>query len=108
MKTNTEEKKPKMKLYLLTHSESLGYDAYGSVVVVCESEEVARLMHPNGNHIQWIPALKGWYNTISLNAGRMGNVWVNPADVVVTQLSNSVVPKFSDQRYVVCASFHAG
>ena len=38
-----------MKLYLLTQSESTGYDTYDSCIVCAENEEEVKLINPNYN-----------------------------------------------------------
>lgn len=62
-----------MKIYLLTQNETVSYNTYVSCVVVAESKEMARKIHPTGcvwdvcnvrdaggNFIRW----SGWNQTV--------------------------------------------
>lgn len=48
-----------MNLYLLTQHSNRGYDTYDSMVVAAESEEDARLMHPETGHF-WHFGIEKW------------------------------------------------
>lgn len=41
-----------MNIYLLTQSETIGYDVYDSMVVVAESAEEAKKIHPHDDYIK--------------------------------------------------------
>jgi hypothetical protein len=77
-----------VKLYLLEQTVVDGYDTFDSCVVVAESEQSAKLMHPAGDSI-----------------GEDSYTWPNnPADVKATYLGLAEDPT----PRVVCASFNAG
>lgn len=85
-----------MKLWLLTQEVATGYDTYDSCVVVADTEELAKDMHPS-------------QYTRKLNLLRSTHYpsydWAqDPADVSATLLGDATDPT----RRVVCASFHAG
>ena len=48
-----------MNLYLLTQIENTGYDTYDNCVVISNSIEKAKLIHPNG-HAKYNPNVKGY------------------------------------------------
>lgn len=78
------------KLFLIYQKVSNGYDTYDSAVVVAESEEEARKIHPSG--YKW----DDW----------TGYSWCNPEDVKVEFIGNA--RKDLENKTVVCASFNAG
>lgn len=81
-----------MNLYLLFQNENDRYDTYDSCVVIAESEELAKLIHPNGD--KW----NGEWE-------QFGNYsWAHPDNVKVKLLGTSVDSK----EQVVLASFNAG
>ena len=81
-----------MKLYLISQSENGGYDTYDSAVVVAESEERARMMHPSDGKIYPWPS---W-----------SNAWATkPENISVDYLGEAKEPS---AECVVIASFNAG
>lgn len=42
-----------MNLYLVSRTDSIGYDEYDAFVCVAESEEQALSLHPDGGTIEW-------------------------------------------------------
>lgn len=91
-----------MKLFLLSQNSVNGYDTYDSCVVVAESEELARQIHPDGGTLE---QYKGNDNL----PRRWHYDWTTDSkDVTVTYLGE-YVPGDHDADYpVVCASFNAG
>lgn len=79
-----------MNLYLISQHFNIGYDTYDSAVVVANTEEEARNMHPRG------AAYDRMYDDY---------VWASPEHVVVKWLG--IAAQF-DAPEVVCASFNAG
>lgn len=78
-----------MKLWLIQASTS-GYDVYDSAVVQAETEEAAKLIHPNGGSLQ-----NSFYDS-----------WVsNPGEVRATYLGESA---YDPTDIVICSSFNAG
>ena len=82
-----------MNLYLLTQDEENGYDTYDSVVVAAESEDEARLIHPNS----WTD--NPW------NRKYRGDWCKEPESVTVEKIGKAKTGTLSG---VVLASFNAG
>jgi hypothetical protein len=83
-----------MNLYLLTQNNNNGWDTYDSCVVVANSEEEARLIHPNGdiwNGHKYPSRSRSWANT--------------PDSVMVELIGNAINLK---ENTVVISSFNAG
>lgn len=81
-----------MNIYLLTQEKKNNYDTYDSCVVIAESENAARNMHPsNGSSLAENPLDKTWVS--------------DPNDVNVTLIGRAINKHV---REVVCASFNAG
>ena len=77
----------RMKLFLLSQSESNGYDTYDGVVVCAPNEDAARRISP-------------CYN------GEFGPEWCSSPDKVTVQLIGDAEPGLP--AGVVCSSFYAG
>jgi len=75
-------------LYLLSQSQTRGYDTYDSCVVCAESEEAAKQINPDG---EWNKSYRAWCKT--------------PEDVTIECLG---VAKPSLQVGVIISSFNAG
>ena len=93
-------------LYLIqTNEEYTGYDTYDSAVVCAESEEQARLIHPDGFSLftngRFVYKKNGYVSHSSDFDG-----WVHPNDVQVTFVG--VAAKGMQPGTVVCASYNAG
>ena len=85
-----------MKLFLISQTERDGYDTYDSAVVCAESENDARLMHPDGDMADFDTAVFSMRN----------RSWCGYAsDVTVQYLGEA---DKSIQRGAVCASYRAG
>lgn len=88
-----------MKLWLLTQEIATGYDTYDSCVVVADTEELAKDMHPCTYDNRFLSEQKNenqptWYWDWAQNL----------ADVTATCLGDALDPT----RRVVCSSFNAG
>jgi len=85
-----------MNIYLLSQSKTTGYDTYDSAVVISNSEEEARNIHPDTFCNESNFSEEKW----------SGNDWCRPEDVDVICLGKA------DERYVsavvICSSFNAG
>jgi hypothetical protein len=81
-----------MKLWIIKQNMNNDYDTYSDAVVCADTEEEARLIHPNG-YDDW----DGTDNTFS--------TWCGYKDVVVEYIGEA---KEGLKKGVVCASFHAG
>lgn len=84
-----------MKLYHISQSEQTGYDTYDSAVVVAESEDAARIMHPDT--LSNIPRHDvGSYPDWTNDPSKVQVIYLGIADASITE------PR------VICASFNAG
>lgn len=81
-----------MKLYLLSQSVNNEYDTYDSCVVAAESEEEAKLIHPNG------------FGTMP-NDGKYDS-WVRTVGEVECKYIGEAGEGI--EQGVICASFNAG
>jgi hypothetical protein len=78
---------------------SLGYDSYSEFVVVAESAEEARSIHPSGS------GLSGWMHS--------GGDWIDfeeRSKLIVTHIGVTITggPAMFHSGQVIVASFHAG
>lgn len=85
-----------MNLYLISQDKNLRWDTYDSAVVCANSEEDARIIHPDG---------RSNYCPKSPESSMFTHDWTTPANVQVKLIgvSDDNIP-----RGVVCASFNAG
>ena len=84
----------------------LGYDTYSDFVVVCETEDQARNIHPSGRLDEWerIPETKE-----DLKYGTYLNSWIRRSDIpflTVVEIGTSV-PGIASGT-IICSSYHAG
>ena len=82
-----------MNIYLLGRTTLAGYDNYDSAVVVAESEEQEKSIHPNGTG-----------NPVT-NSVAAYETWV-PIEQVSVELIGTAKPYVPGG--VICASFNAG
>lgn len=80
-----------MNLYLISQTININYDTYDSAVVAAESEEAARMTHPN-EEANW-DGKEYKYGT-----------WCNANDVTVKYIGKAA----EGISGVICASFNAG
>ena len=82
-----------MNLYLISQNHNNDYDTYDSAVVVAESAESAKRMHPSSGQLDVKQTMFS------------RNDWANPEYVEVVYLGKADI---IDGRKVICASFNAG
>lgn len=92
-----------MKLYYIFQSKNTGWDTYSDAVVCAESEEEAKIFHPNGRDITneygrfgYECADGSWCQNYS---------WVSVEDIFVKYLGEA---DFSVKRGIIYSSYHAG
>jgi|688.fasta_scaffold2128377_2 hypothetical protein len=83
-----------MNLYLLEQEENSGYDTYDSMVVAAETEDKARLIHPN----TWLD--NPWDRT------KFNRDWATSPDQVSVKLIGTAVE--GTKSGVILSSFNAG
>lgn len=82
-----------LAVYKIYQNELKGYDTYDSAIVVSESEEKARLIHPSGIPTAW---------------GKDYGSWVSSRyDVFVEYLGELITDDY-EEGDVILASFNAG
>lgn len=79
-----------MNIYKISQPYN-GYDTYDSAIVIAETEDVARNIHPSGN---------------TINFEYCNQEWTNPNNVTV-ELISIYNGNYSSGK-VLCASFNAG
>ena len=79
-----------MNVYLISQNVVTGYDTFDSAVVIAESEDAARLIHPYGGVNE-----------------RADDVWSAPQDVEVWLLGK-LNEHYQQNGAVICSSFNAG
>lgn len=96
-----------MNLYLLTQP-TRGYNTYDGVVVVADTPEAARLIHPRGD-IRWDG--RGWAYPRTEYEKPFYVEWdwaANPDEVTVTWLGTAAVKLVEGANPVILSSFHEG
>lgn len=84
-----------MNLYLISQTVNKGYDTYDSAVVVAESDETAKAIHPDGRKRLPLSIDDYWHD------------WVEKTDLVTAKLIGIAADGINAGE-VVCASFNAG
>ena len=87
-----------MNIYLVKRTvKYIEEDTFDSFVIVCETEEIARNMHPG----------TGWTNS-DIDNNRGYSSWVNEKDVPKLKVKRIGYAQSDQKAGVVCASFCAG
>ena len=106
-----------MNIYLLEQDSVVDYDTYDSCVVIAESEQRAREMHPYLNYttsvsVIWNDEKLAWVYSddgrVYRYSGDKYTNWAHKPDDVTATLIGSASPSFDGSRKVICASFNAG
>jgi len=101
-------------IYLVTRTDSGGYDSYDSFVVVASSERAARHTYPNRgvDDWKWDHARELWVDIRDGDTIYDGHAWVDdPQTLTVTRVGSadpSSVWLTAQHTAVICASFNAG
>ena len=91
-----------MNLYLITQTETTGYDTYDAAVVCAPDENAARHMHPSGDNTEgWDTPRKLWWK-----AKYAHGTWASSPEGVTVKLIGEAAADVVEG--VVCASFNAG
>lgn len=80
-----------MNIYYISQDENNDYDTYDSMVVVANSEEEAKQIHPRRD---------GWIDNI-------WNVWASSPERVKVELVGTASNKYREPG-IILASFNAG
>lgn len=90
-----------MNIYKLENFTVTGYNTYDNCIVVANSEEEARQIHPAYSDAHWSEC-----NYIWLHEGwQLSKTWCKPADVVVKLIG---VTDLYDKPTIILSSFNAG
>jgi hypothetical protein len=84
-----------MNIYLIKRTDKIGYDEYKGAVVVADSEESARKMHPNGQNV---------YIDSDSNDFFLYD-WIHPKLLEVTLIG---IARTTQVEGVILASYKAG
>lgn len=103
-----------MYIYLVKRKDFAGYDEYDSFVVICQSETVARGIHPNGedyfaNEVEYEKNVSEWCDRSWVPPKKVDVFYVGKADLTTQELAE--FPKVDSGRveaYIVSSSFNAG
>lgn len=82
-----------MKIWLISQDKNDGYDTYDSAIVVAETAETARSIHPSGRQKDWDSAYSNWAD--------------KPDQVSAVEIGESL-DGFANSGRVILASFNAG
>ena len=99
-------KELRMNLYLIRQDVNNGYDTYDSAVVVANSEDGARAIHPDGRSYLSDGEFVRDYGHDGHHAIYKDDTWSSPETVSVMLLGKA--DKNLCLGGVVCASFNAG
>jgi|688.fasta_scaffold01636_6 hypothetical protein len=104
-----------MKLYKISQEENRDYDTYDSAVVIAESEDEARLIHPywygecpyfwRESDEKWCYKADGRVVDTYVKANYGTLSWTSPEFVQVEYLGEA---KEGSVTSIVCSSFNAG
>lgn len=85
----------KLNIYHLTRKDDGGYDTYGDCIVIAETEETARAVHPGSN--DWDTDAYGdiWIND---------ETWVKKQEVIVRLIGAATA---GIRPGIICARFFA-
>ena len=90
------------KLYKISQEVNNNYDTYDSAIVVADTPEEARHIHPH-EHLNDLEDSEMWWEK------RLIRSWAYPEDVKVVEIGLFVSNPSSDKEpRVICASFNAG
>ena len=100
-------------LYLVTRTDSGGYDSYDSFVVAASSERAARHTYPNRgvDYWMWDYTREAWVDIDDGHTAYDVHAWTdNPETLTVTQvgITGPGALRTSEGGAVICASFNAG
>ncbi len=82
-------------IYKIWQVDNTDYDTFDSAVVVANSEDEARMIHPRESM-----SGKEWWRLVGWEAGE----WVNPGQVLILQVGTTKLKP----GQVICASYNAG
>lgn len=85
-------------LYKIEQDVNRGYDTYSDAVVVADSEEDAKKIHPG---------MYSGYSAVERVWEEQDYAWAEKPEQVTAVLVGTAVPELTPGT-VVCASFHAG
>jgi len=100
-----------MNIYRLSQKVNTGYDSFDSCIVLAETSEAAKRIHPRtrdeyGNDIVYDEEKKGFYDG-DYQISDAYSSWTNDLDAINVELIGLASPRFKTAR-AICASFNAG
>lgn len=98
------KKGKKMNIYLVSRTDSIGYDEYDSFIIACKDEETARNTYPS-NFMNNEFAVWNGENYVDSSGYPESGCWVdNPKKLEVKLLGKAA----KGVNGILCASFNAG
>jgi len=96
-----------MNLYLLTQESNNDYDTFDSCIVASETEEEARLTHPNNycTHWDWLYWLWFFFTDSGEKVESTDGSWTSPENVEVKLIGKATE---GTVKWVILSSFNAG
>jgi hypothetical protein len=91
------------KLWRISQQANSDYDTFDSAVVVADTADEARKIHPGGKFYQQYAGVNWWED----NQSSPHSCWAIALDQVNVQLLGEAIPTLQ-LGTVVCASFNAG
>lgn len=92
------------QLYKISQTKNNNYDTYDSAIVIANSEEEAKKIHPSGVYYwkenKWVSWDDCDYDE--------GYDWTSPDNVVCRLISVYVVVELLNENPVICSSYNAG
>ena len=93
-----------LKLWLISQTENVGYDIYDSAVVVAETAEQARNIHPGGGGTDYW----AYHADQDNHPNFFATNWATKPENVTVKLIGVANPFEVTNGEVVCSSFNAG
>ena len=97
-----------MNIYHIKRTDKGSWDTYSDAVVVAETENAARLIHPHGVEYIWRKDIDGDYKCVDPTEewDDVSREWVLPNSVAVTFIGEA--HESFTEACIICASYHAG
>lgn len=107
-----------MNIYFLSQTENNNYDTYDSCVVIAETEEEAKLIHPSGNtYNTYFKDINKWCSELDYKRYKQyydyymysDYSWCSSPDAVMVEYLGEFKGNLNDYpSRIICASFNAG
>lgn len=96
-----------MNLYLISQTVNPGYDTFDSAVVVAESEEVARSIHPDGTVLDETTKQYSWCSKKDVMVHLIGTASEEILSLIKNETARTKIVT-DGVSGIICASYNAG